>query len=317
MRDGSHEIREPTIDFFWLCTAWAGVALLAWIYSLTNTVTGALSTSTITLLALVFAAVGYWLRRKAIIQHTVAPSLVNTNDPATSSELDDNSAVQGSRQHLIGIAMMLGLAASVNWFGCLVLQSSTLLEMIPALVIFTVSELALDLDQHLRLPSLLNPNSTSQQVSEHDGTLAAEAETIESETKLADITLAEEPAQTEDLECESLANTEGAVRNTIEQFDLSGKRSLSGFICTNFASDQKKQELVVAFCPPFNNQPEVEFEPDDERVEAKLVNCTPIGARFLLRKTEADESFSCRLEWYATSADDDSENSLITSRILP
>lgn len=313
MREETGETREPTIDFTWLCAGWASIAFACWIYALANSAAGTFSNSTMTVLAAFFATTGYLLRRRAINGHFNAPEHPHTLESSVDNDTPN------STMHQTGLAMMFGLAASANWLGYLVLNASSMLDIIPAIIIFAVAELAFDFDKRLQLRSLMATGTQRLgNLSSENIVLAAEQEDRNTIAIPDDqVSQVDETPLESSSEIQLHEDDSSTVRNTIEQFDLNGRRSLSGYVNTEFANDQKKQELVVAFCPPFNNQPEIEFEPDDERVEAKLVNCTPIGARFLLRKTEAEDSFSCRLEWYATAADDDSENSLITSRILP
>ena len=292
------ELRESTesvgVDPTWLCGTWALISCCAWAYSLFQVQSDSLSGGALTACAFALAFIGYWVRRRA---------------------LDQNSSMQEGKREipnhsLTGLAMMLGLAASVNWLGVLVQYSASLGELIPTLVIFVCAELALDVSSRWQQETRESPSGKRE--------LELVTEAPEVELPNENLLPAIAQAHFEDSPDDGLGEEEyPPVRNTIEQYDLEGRRSLSGFVRTEFAAEQKKQELIVAFCPPFNSRPSIEFEPDDGRVQAQLLNCTPIGARILLQNTESNDSFTCQLDWYATSEDDDSENSLVASRILP
>ena len=108
------ELRESTesvgVDPTWLCGTWALISCCAWAYSLFQIQSDSLSGGALTACAFALAFIGYWVRRRA---------------------LDQNSSMQEGKREipnhsLTGLAMMLGLAASVNWLGVLVQYSASL-----------------------------------------------------------------------------------------------------------------------------------------------------------------------------------------------
>lgn len=110
---------------------------------------------------------------------------------------------------------------------------------------------------------------------------------------------------------------EPAVRRSIESRDLDGRRFLSGEVSIKLVEDQKTEEVVVGFCPPFHGIPDVEFESTDENISARLANCTATGMRLQLRRARAEAEIDFSLEWYAAQSQVESSDSGTVPRILP
>lgn len=288
--------REENLTWLILAAIWACGGGLAWFASFSNsadTVAG----STITAMALIVASISVALRLPIL-----------TGSPHSSEHSDQ-------------VVLMLGYAATVNWWGCLLIRSSSLVEALPATLVLSVSEywvhrrflmdkrfdwmgiafLNVNRQWHRLTRALFDADPVSS--SDHsDGALHTAFDSrqtsIEQDSEISGSAawsvhgLHGEPA--------------GAARYSQEGIDEEGRRYMSGNVRIQFEPGQSSTDVIVGFCPPFEGEPDLEFEVDHEDVIARLANCTPSGMKIWLRRAggsdSVDQALGIELQWYAVQA---------------
>ncbi len=233
---------------------------------------------------------------------------------------------------------LLCLTANVNWLGYLWLKSGSMPAMTPALVVGIAAECWLwkqaekvdcirSLRQSLRsirsvsLGYLSSGGTWNQSHQAAGNTAEAAAGEIGLEPFVQTMTNQAPPSadlSSTSIEANEIEATEsdGSVNRTMEDgFDPTGRRYLAGEIFIQWQPDQKTQQVVVGFVPAFAGVPEVEFELDSSDCSAQIVNCTPVGLRFQLRRGQGSEELKNALSWYARAPEGDSSQSSLASRL--
>lgn len=236
---------------------------------------------------------------------------------------------------------LLCLTANANWLGYLWLKSGSMTAMMPALAIGILAECwlwqqAVKVDcirslrrslRSFRLNSLryFSTGGTWNQANQVD---QAAGDSVEATGKIGQETLLppstnEAPPSTEQslkvIEANEieLSESDGSTlsRTMEDGIDPTGRRYLAGEIFIQWQPDQRSQQIVVGFVPAFVGLPEVEFELDSSDCSAQIVNCTPVGLRFQLRRSQGSEELQNTLSWYARAADGESSQSTQASRL--
>lgn len=268
--------REENWTWLILAGLWAVGGIAAWFYSLL--VQQALASGLgLFLAACIVAVVGVALRLPMM---TVA---------AHTDERSD---------HLV---MLLGFWATVNWLGMILLHAANFSSVLPAMLVIFAAEGWLHLQFYWRdsWPWLLVQKSSMKfghrNPSSANSELASEA--LEPEQALEDDSV----DRGDGTEAE-----EEFVRRTFEGV-AEGKRFLSGEIQLRLQSEERSQEVIIGFCPPFQAEPGFEFELTDERIGAQLQNRSPAGVRLIVRRqsgmASSEESLDFCLQWYAAEAE--------------
>ncbi|MFO0942120.1 MAG: hypothetical protein U0930_15385 [Pirellulales bacterium] len=302
--------------WIYLAICWWIGSLFAWMSSWIDGELNPMLDSSLTFSALLVVSASLALRLPVL-----------TPQPKTSSMED----------HFVWI---LCLTANVNWFGYFGLKCSAFSAITPAIVIGVLAEIWLwsqaakndcvgsfrcwareALQKSVRYFSIgFSPLKDSRSEVQTDAVDTSQEESsplnagfvkppVSNEAACADedSTPALSSLQQSVLEDETQMNQ---VRSTMEDgVDPTGRRYLAGEIVIQWQPDQRTQYLVVGFVPAFTGLPEVDFELDSLDCSAQVVNCTPVGLRFQLRRSQAGSQSEGVLSWYAREAESGQEGS--------
>ena len=270
------ELQENAV---WICMAglWLLGGCAAWLFAVASPTQADISGSFLTLLAVLTASVSVSLRLPIL------------SSPPTTSLFCE---------HLV---WLLTGFATANWLGFFVVQSTTLIDAIPAVgtlcfaeVWFHSQVVKLGLLPWLRAGvSMLGNQSAS-----------VDNESYEPPSEYETGAAAQEP--------------DGIVRRAVCGVDENGCGYMSGEIRVSLADGQKQETIVVGFCPAFESEPNLDFECDAEDISWELINCSPAGMRIGVRRSTADSAIDFELQWYAAQSElGETATPVATSSVLP
>lgn len=279
-------VNERHENALWVCLSclWAAAAIVAWMVA-TQQGTAAQATSLaesphawgsqLTLIALGIAAITSALRLPIL-----------SSPPRTS--LGSDHAV-----------WLLTTCASVNWLGFLALQVPTWTDLIPALLLISVSEVWFHglVFRSGALPWLREYCA----IADAAGTFGAPTSATENlgQQRYDNMPQAIDPMPLDAEQCD------GIERRAVSGIDEQGRRYLSGELKISLSAQQSTETLAVGFSPPFVGEPDVDFEYEgaEEDVTVQLIHNTPSGMRLGLRRAASTDSAVFWLQWYAVEVE--------------
>lgn len=298
----NHERNSKTTRAWWIALAslWALGGLVAFAITLA-TDRAELDSAILILLSLVIGAVGFILRW-----------------PLTRP----GQNMPESAVHAIWLLVSLG---QCNWLGTLLLRSEPLLDFLLA------ATLVLSMDFILQrliwraesMPWLKGREWRAQLLRRwtlfREQAATGKHKQVGPALYLADVGSDEEEAEiNEELEIRGeLGNgvskvdselsgtvlSESIRRQSSEGVDEQGAAYQAGSVRVEMVAEQATETVLIGFFPPFVGQPQVELECDQEDVSMRLVHCTPLGTRVHIRRSQATDSVSFWLQWFAVQRD--------------
>ena len=286
--------REEDLIWIVLASVWAAGGLIAWCVSWIGS-SEPVEGSTLAFLALVVAAIGVALRLPVI-----------TGTPHQDKFYDQ-------------IVFLLGAAATFNWVGCLLLHSQTLQDAIPTLLVVGFAEFWItrscafqeccpwQSDVGAIASSVVRDVlSSGRQVDRTKESLASGfLQNPDSTAQPVEGGLAMHPPDSAEMTRDSVSSSQGDTvsRRLVDGHDDEGRRYMSGDVKFTLDVGQTSEEIVIGFCPAFSQEPETDFELDHEQLDARLVNCTPVGMRVAVRRiggsSRSTMPVAAQLQWYA------------------
>ncbi len=291
-------------DVLWqsLAVFWLAGSLLAWSAAALTPGRTVLDGGSLTIIALLVVGVSHSLRLPVLTASAHTPLLAD---------------------HVV---WLLAWMANLNWLGCLLLRSDSLLEALPALLLFCASEcwllhrvycvaclpwLRQPLhDYRLRMAKLVG---SSQPLASSDAPSRVTSDAVQPTGMAIEQPGSREqpgremPADAQAVDRETPA--QGLLRRSCDGVDEQGQRFASGEVRVEFDADQLSAEVVLGFVPAFGSRPNIELDIlADERAEAQdapecqfnIVTCTPAGARISLKRSPTRQPASLWLLWYAS-----------------
>lgn len=104
---------------------------------------------------------------------------------------------------------------------------------------------------------------------------------------------------------------------TLEGFDESGHRYLSGQLRVCLEAGQPTATVVVGFCPAFKGDPQVDLECEADDIAVKLINCTVTGMRIAVNRQNVADATVFLLQWYAVEVELELSDSVPVRHVLP
>jgi hypothetical protein len=106
------------------------------------------------------------------------------------------------------------------------------------------------------------------------------------------------------VDLEADPDAEKVLQNLTRVRTAEGHEAIRGTLVAEFEPGARQTTLHIAFCPPFEQLPEIDANlVDDSNAELKLTQAFHHGAQFEVRLPEAAEVCLCvELEFYATDA---------------